>query len=497
MRRTRRAIGTLTLSLLCSALGGCTPKDSGANEGGVCDGVAGSCMDLLIAGSGAYSKLELTLGKPNGLSPQIISGGSIPHVPYHVRIVPPAGTKTSEFSSITARALNTSNSIEQAKIDGIHWPDGAHIIYTITLIQDSSASWPFNQNSMHTTFRGPASDIVMEDFDKDGRIDIAASINSASVINVAYGRGSGKFDYIVSADTDPGPVSLASADLNGDSFPDLATANFTGKSVTTFINGKNRIFGTKQTLSNANYPAYIKLIDFNGDGFVDMVHQMTATSGTTWTEYRIGKGDGSFGSPANTVDTIFFNQASIYHADMNRDGRKDLVVGTSVPGCNTLFIHPYDGTGFPKTNPIRIMQGLQSSRPQFLWVTDLNNDGLNDIAALDMDAESGTNAVEILLNKGDGLSYGSSRHNAGYKPARITGSDIDSDGNLELIVTNYGEDSVSVMSIDRTGRIYRTQKFGVGGQPTCITTADLNQDKRPDLIVCSGNGVDVFLNTTI
>ena len=495
MRRTRRAIGTLTLSLLCSALGGCTPKESGANEGGVCDGVAGSCMDLLIAGSGSYSKLELTLGKPNGLSPQIISGGSIPPVPYHVRIVPPAGTKTSEFSAITARALNTSNSIEQAKIDGISWPDASHVAYSLNL--QPSNTVPFSRYASHAAFTAPASDIIAGDFDKDGKMDVAAAIWETSSINVVFGDGTGSLGALFSVATDIHPAEIKSADLDRDSYLDLVTTNYEGRSVTSFLNKKSRSFVMLQRMTNANAPAYLALDDINGDGIVDIAHQVTSSMGTSWTEYRWGRGDGKFGSQAGT-ESSSTSQGTIHIADMNGDGLKDLVIGGNTQNSNTIFIIPYDGKGFiTKTNLITNAQGLKSTRTTFLWVADMNNDLAKDIAALNIDAISGANAVEIMINGGDGLGYSTAQYSAGSKPARITGADIDLDGSPELIVSNNGEDSVSIFYINKAGAVSRILKLGVGGQPSCVITADLNQDKRPDLIVCSGNGVDVFLNTTL
>ena len=120
-----------------------------------------------------------------------------------------------------------------------------------------------------------------------------------------------------------------------------------------------------------------------------------------------------------------------------------------------------------------------------------------DIATVNLDATSGANAIEILLNRGDGLSYTSSLYNAGLNPWKITGADLDLDGKPELLVTNSGEESVEILYLDTDGRVNRTVRVGVNGQPTCIKATDMNNDKRPDLIVCSGNGIDVFLNTTL
>ena len=494
MMTRHRTCGLLALSFYCSVLDGCTPKESN-----VCDGVVGSCMDLLISGSGAYSKLEVTLGRTTSANPQIISGGVIPNVPYHVRIIPPAGTRTSEFGRISARALNSANKIESAKIEGLYWPDDSHVSYSLKLQPEPNVNSPFSSLSRHFTFSGSVSEITDADFDKDGKIDIAAAIWSAGEIAVAYGDGFGGFQERFSIPSGKSPNDIASADIDKDSYPDLAVANYGGGSITTFLNGKVRVFSLKQTLSGISAPAYLKLDDLNRDGIIDLAHQTTASTPmpSSWTEYRWGIGDGTFGGPAGTMAGMA-SQGAIHSGDMNRDGLKDLVIGGNSSMCNTLFVLPYDGKGFfPKTNYIQKAQGLLSTRPTYLWLFDLNNDGSTDIAAVNLDATSGANAIEILLNRGDGLSYTSSLYNAGLNPWKITGSDLDLDGKPELLVANSGEESVEILYLGTDGRVNRTVRVAVNGQPSCIKATDMNNDKRPDMIVCSGNGIDVFLNTTL
>ena len=490
MMTRHRTCGLLALSFYCSVLDGCTPKESN-----VCDGVVGSCMDLLISGSGAYSKLEVTLGRTTSANPQIISGGVIPNVPYHVRIIPPAGTRTSEFSSISARTLNSTNKIESAKIEGIYWPDGSHVSYSLLLQLESNTVLPFSSFARHFTFSAPATAIVADDFNRDGRIDIAAAIWGDNTINLLMGDGIGGFSSRYIYPVDKGPNDIASGDMDGDSYPDLATANFTGQSVSTLLNLKNGQFKPQMAIASQNYPAYLILSDLNEDGKLDLFHQLTGTAGS-WAEYRWGDGRGGFGGPASTAPTVGCNQGPVYSADMNGDGKNDVIAGTSTK-CNSMFLMTYNGAGaFPKTDMITGPQIL-SSRPQFLSIIDIDHDKHLDIAALNLDAEDGVNALEILINKGSGLMYSSKRYNTGLKPVRIAASDIDLDGIVEILVSNYGDDSVTIFYFDPLGNVNRTAKFIVGGQPLCVAMADVNQDKRPDLIICSGNGIDVFLNTTL
>jgi hypothetical protein len=74
--------------------------------------------------------------------------------------------------------------------------------------------------------------LVLADFDRDGRQDVAVTNASANTVSVLLGAGDGSFGGRFDVGTGSRPVGLAAGDLDGDSRPDLATANSGGTSVT-------------------------------------------------------------------------------------------------------------------------------------------------------------------------------------------------------------------------------------------------------------------------
>src|SRR5262245_58596319 len=68
--------------------------------------------------------------------------------------------------------------------------------------------------------------IVAADFDRDGRIDLAILLRSASSITILSGRGDGTFEptRTIPAVID-NPIAFISADFNGDERPDFAVLN--------------------------------------------------------------------------------------------------------------------------------------------------------------------------------------------------------------------------------------------------------------------------------
>ena len=87
---------------------------------------------------------------------------------------------------------------------------------------------------------GPIS-VAVGDFDHDGHLDLAVA-NSGLYgdgvgVSVLLGNGDGSFQAARLFPAGGGPFSVAVGDFNGDSFPDLAVANYDSNDVVTLLNG--------------------------------------------------------------------------------------------------------------------------------------------------------------------------------------------------------------------------------------------------------------------
>ena len=80
--------------------------------------------------------------------------------------------------------------------------------------------------------------LIGDDWNSDGRLDLAVANKSSNNVSILLGDIDGTFDEAPDSpvSTGGGPVSLTSGDFNGDSRPDLATANLIGNNVTILIN---------------------------------------------------------------------------------------------------------------------------------------------------------------------------------------------------------------------------------------------------------------------
>lgn len=127
MKRYYSVIRGLALLTGVPCLAACSPIV------GICDEVAGSCMDLIVGGNGSYSSLEVSLGKTSESIALITSDGTgkLPTVPYHVRLVPPVGIRSGQLGWLSARAVNASGALLSTRLNNLYWPDGSHVVYVL------------------------------------------------------------------------------------------------------------------------------------------------------------------------------------------------------------------------------------------------------------------------------------------------------------------------------------------------------------------------------
>jgi hypothetical protein len=292
-----------------------------------------------------------------------------------------------------------------------------------------------------------------------GYIGVNLCNHSDGLVGVLLGNGDGTFHPVVTYNSGGSTaVSIAVADLNSDGRPDLLAANECGTSQDCGRGSVGVLLGngdgTFQVAKDYNLGSAINSVvtaDVNGDGKLDSLVAMGGIHNNVGV--LLGNGDGTF-QPVVAYDSGGNNTLSVVVADVNRDGKPDLLVGNQcdmTSNCADGSVGVLLGNGNGTVRPV-VNYGSGGPGVWGLAVADLNGDSNPDL----IDASSFHNTVGVLLGNGDGT--------------------------FEAIET-----------------------FGSGGRlPRFVALADLNGDDKPDIAVanfcnaddCPSGNVGVLLNNT-
>ena len=311
--------------------------------------------------------------------------------------------------------------------------------------------------------------IASGDFNGDGFADVVIgqdANNDATGVVVYLSNADGTFQPGVSYGTSSTLAYVTVADFNGDKKLDIAATDYRNGVVQIFLgNGDGTFTPGASYATDSNGPVPVNLVtgDFNHDGKVDLavVNSDTATVGVLF-----GNGDGTFGGlvdypvwldlTPNTPNALNSPSATypfdIATADLNGDGYLDLAVtleNNSGAGV-AIFLGNTDNSGTFQ-QPAYVTTG--SGDFQYLALGDLNGDGKVDLAASATGTSSYPGAMVIALGNGDGTfqaatAYPTSTQDAGLAwtdPGKMRMADVDGDGKLDLVYTNFSFGTVGLL----------------------------------------------------
>jgi hypothetical protein len=341
-----------------------------------------------------------------------------------------------------------------------------------------------------TTGHGPTG-VAVGDFNGDGKTDIA-QINSADgTVSIFLGNGDGTFrlgqNYV---GTSLAVFSIVVGDFNGDGKADIATVcNQTtspqAASVCITLGNGDGTFQPQTPYSALGNSIFSELAtaDLNGDGRLDIV--VTSSTGQSpFSRFAIllGNGDGTFANPMATSESGDIIGLAI--GDFNRDGKQDLVISDGLNGIASgldLYLGNGDGTF---QSPLELFPNLT---PTFGVVArDFNNDGILDLAY----GQASPTQIVVALGNGDGTFTVSSSSNTGININNQVAGDFNQDGNLDIIATYSNGSSTGMLVLfgNGDGTFQSPQIISlVGNRPFGIATGDFNGDGTPDLAISNFN----------
>ena len=335
------------------------------------------------------------------------------------------------------------------------------------------------------------------DVNGDSKPDLLLVNAGTNTVGVLLGNGNGTFQAMVAYSTGSGssPFGLAVADVNADGKPDLLTAN-NGTNTVGVLLGKGD--GTFQTvvayLTGSNsFPYNLAVADVNGDGKPDLllVNAGSSTSGAVGV--LLGNGNGTFQAVVAYPTGSSSSPWAVAVADVNGDGKPDLLVANK--GTNSVGVLLGKGDGTFRA-VVAYPLGTDST-PLGIAVADVNGDGRPDL----LTANNGTSTAGVLLGKGDGTFQAAAFYSAGTasNPFGIAVADVNADGKPDLLTANGGSNTVGVLLGKGDGTFQTVVAFSTGSNsfPQSIAAADVNGDGQFDLLTANykTDAVGVLLST--
>lgn len=297
-----------------------------------------------------------------------------------------------------------------------------------------------------------------------------------------------------------GSTDLCLCDLTGNTrLPEIITANSLVSSFSQFNNNSNPNNSPPSTISFtssiqksvATYfkPAHVRCEDINGDSIPDIIGSQTqASAGGNDGDIVIinGRTNAVTYPPVEKITGKIVNRIpkQIEIADMDNDGYVDIIFSDQGDGVVTVLRNNENDGTFQQVD----IQIADSTKMDALAVTDLDNDGLQDIVTARFSTNSpvyivknistpGTIAWEVRPTMtgpgGDGLISG------------IRVGDLNGDRAPEIIVSYFSQSRIVVFENNNNGSISFSPGTAISTphRPWSIDLGDLNGDGFPEIVV--------------
>jgi len=336
------------------------------------------------------------------------------------------------------------------------------------------------------------------DFNNDQFIDLAVTSETDSSVTILLGNGKAGFTEAGNSPFYAGsiPNDISINDFNKDGNMDLAFANHERKYLTVLLgNGKGNFSpatGSPFPVAGIPHTHGVATGDFNGDGRVDLA---TDSWGNDQIEVLFGDSPDLFKKTGVFFKTGKRPYQRLRAADLNGDGIDDIVTtNTESNNVTVLLANGKGGFYEPVGSPFPCGDG-----PFNLAIDDVNADGKPDLAIVNspgsMAEGKGKNGMTVLLGDGTGKfsTMKGSAFEAGKIPNRIATGDINGDGVKDIVTSEPDNDKIYLFLMNKNGSMMSTSSITAGNFPKGIAIADLNGDRKGDIIVCNNLDNEISL----
>jgi len=333
--------------------------------------------------------------------------------------------------------------------------------------------------------------IVSADLDGDDDKDLAVADYESDSISILFNNGDGSFAAAVNYPSGDGPRSICAADVDNDTDIDLAVANEFDNNVSIYINNGSGVFAAPASYACGTGPVAVCGGYLDDDAFVDLV---VANFSVDSMYILFNDGDGTFDG---TIDGVVGygtgnGPRSVFTADLDNDSDEDVAVANEKDDDVSIFLNDGHG-GLSRGDDVPV-----GNAPVSVTGADLDDDGDQDLAVANYTSDD----VSVLTNDGDAtfddVTDGVVGYGTGNGPRSVFTADLDSDNDKDLVTANELSDDVSVLDNNGDATFDDAVTYEAGDGPVAVVADDLDGDGDLDLatVNCESDDVSILFNLT-
>ena len=272
----------------------------------------------------------------------------------------------------------------------------------------------------------------------------------------------------------------AAADLTGNGIPDLVTGGTYWASV--FLGNGDGTFQPAVNYLTGDGPLREQIADVNGDGIPDIITSNGNTAATV--SVLLGNGDGTFQHKRDFATGAQLGAFDVAVADLTGNGILDIATANANDDTVSVLLGNGDGTfKAPTIYPV-------GSRPSRIVAGRFGSDSdLPDLAVVNDPSGTSVGAVSVLVNHGDGTFRSPVAYRAGPSPAGIALGDFASTGTLDIAVSDFRSNTVSILMGNGDHTFQPARNISVPGIANDnLVAADFNNDGNLDLAALTFQG---------
>jgi FG-GAP-like repeat len=225
-------------------------------------------------------------------------------------------------------------------------------------------------------------------------------------------------------------------------------------------------------------PGSLVVADLNHDGKPDIIVANTVDETVS---VLLGDGKGHFAPAPGSPFPCGKNPNDIAIADMNGDGNLDLVLANTGTPFITILLG--DGKGGFSPSPHSPFSTQSYPHVHGIAIGDFSGDRKPDVVT----DSWGHDQILMLLGDGAGnLVLPGRLFNTGKRPyQRLRSADFNKDGKPDVVTTDMDSNAVSILLGDGKGELRDApgSPFPAGVSPWAIAIDDINKDGNLDLVV--------------